>query len=1147
MAGGTRDLGIELRFKADSTEAKAAIHSISGLLGDLPQDARKASGGMSAAFNGFRADMNQAFTFSAGMLMADGLKSGTTAIKDFGAASISTFLDVEKVMVGVAKTTGLPQAEIEKLNTTLRNTAAAIGPISTKDLGQIAEVAGQLGIASEKIKAGNFEAARDAIAGFSETIGKAAIALPEFTGGASEVADATAKILNLYQLGAKSAEQVLSVGNALANTTASDARQLFSFLQGFTSANTLGILNEQAQAIGATFISLGQEPHDSATRFQAALTRLNQKGFEDAVTVIEKSKTAIQSLADIAGVQAETLTSQGAISKALVTAMNTDIVAAALVASTAIGELGTNTEKLDAATDIFGKVGSRVMMTMSDNVSMYTTNLATAKQATEAALTGVSSIQEEFTVAISTQGAKFDELKSKVSAVQEVIGKELVGALAGVTATDLSPMVSQFRTWVETSDEAKAIFTNLPIVIGGVAKAAAATARAIGATYLAIAGAGEILGDTIAHIDESLDAIPRKFTQIKTEIVATMGEIKDAITGGFDSAIDKASGALDNYTSVAKKVGVQNEVMTGWFQGLADKIVGVEDALEGHSLTPAMVRYGEAAIIAGDETLVFGDVLGNIGGKIFDMEGSLESLGGALGSLSDAFGLEGLGNFSSFIEDMPGQISEVKDALGGLKGGLGDILGGLKGLGDGDILGSITSLIGGLGGIGTAITALTMAWDIGQEVFGAISDVIGGLFEDTKSAGTVAAEAMQDFVRGMAGGEEMAAAMQQSFGDMTDAGFDFATFMTDTGTTLDQAFGGISENWQQGATSMDMFTQAVGRATGDMSKAPQVALQMMASFQDMGLSAEAAGAKMLEIAHASGMSTAEVEQLQAALSGVQGQLSGAGEEGASTTTVFDQAKTSAASLKGEVNSLGNELNHVSAQLSGTSEEGGTTTAMLDDANLSASDLCSKISALSGDMSTLTGQLSGTGMETSITSGLFGIAGASAGLLKSDTEALGGGLTALSTNLSASASNANSLTSAMTRAAAAAKNLDNELVGHSVVPSLGKLFDVSRKSAGALDHETGVLVGMTAATRDLDKAVKGVGHVGGTGPDILAMSENRAVRPAPGLLAPTTTIGQVVIQNTISGNYISPDMDLNRLTDEISYRLEPKIRQVLRRV
>ena len=319
------------------------------------------------------------------------------------------------------------------------------------------------------------------------------------------------------------------------------------------------------------------------------------------------------------------------------------------------------------------------------------------------------------------------------------------------------------------------------------------------------------------------------------------------------------------------------------------------------------------------------------------LSGSLGSLSSGIGDIGDLFGfdtsgIEGfLGKMQGFAQ-LPGTIKGITDSIGGIGqalGGLGNIGSSLSGifgsltgvLGGGGLAGALGSLggavsgavgglgsmLGGLGGLATAAGPVGLAIaGIGGAIFG-----LTKLFQDTTSAGTEAAKAFQDFVaKNVTGGAELSAALQTNFDAMSQANFDYQAFLTQTGTTMDQVFGGMSANWESGSTAMDIFTQAVGRATGDMGKAPQVALQMMASFQDMGMSAEQAGAKMLEIAKASGMDAEQLAQLEAALGSSDSSLlaaSGAAEQLtgslSGTTSAASSAMGSADSFTAALQSL----------------------------------------------------------------------------------------------------------------------------------------------------------------------------------------------------------------------------------------------------
>lgn len=1796
MAGGARDLGIELRFRADSREARAAIQSLSGLLGEMPADAKKATGGMRDAFRGVRNDLNQAFTFSAGAMIADGLQSGIRAVAEFGADSIKTFLEVEEVMTGVAKTTGLPKAEIEKLNTSLRDTAAAIGPITTAQLGAVAEVAGRLGVASDKIQAGNFQAAAAEIEKFSLQIGQAAVALPEFTGGAEEIAEATTKVLNLYSLGTESVDQVLSVANSLSNTMATDAKQIFSFLEGFTSANSLGILNEQAQAIGATFISLGQDPHDAATRFQTALSTLNGKGMTDAAAVVAKSESALQRLSKISGVAIETLNNEKAVADALVTAMNTDIVGAGIAVATAIGELETNTQRLDAADEIFGKVGAKAMMTLSENAAKYDNAMRTAQQSTADAAQGIASYRQEFEIAVSTQGAKFAALDSQITAVKEVIGKDLVNALGDAAATDITPLVEDFRGWLETSQEAENLFkVVIPGAISLTAQAITGLANVGIAAYNGIVTVSNALGEgfvaiepTLRNVSSSVSGAAQKTAgllngltadaqnavqgirnalqgspfdplvnaaaiaaqgvighfggvlQFEAEMIGKIAEgdfagafqtalsgIQDVLHGdlttilttfealkpafpgvqeGFQNAIQSlqkgdyselftgltsgaekaidditasfagspfepfvnaagaaAQGVIDHYGTIAATsasviaeiadgdiAGAYEVAFTGTTELIADKLGAAAALFEGFApefsglLESASANFSRlGATIAGhfaemenspqgfkdavvaslkDISQVTSDSIEEMGGsvketflylienptvltdayhlaweqikgatsiawtgiktateigwdtvkmtfadvadifspfadtahktiagvkeifdvlweglkdgpkelllsfddlrngvvlklagmldaipgpvkKLFGIEGELAPIldasaamstmdemfaanselfaandalrgqlrdirgdlaaaiesgvapseeligqmnalreavhgvgveaygnstfpdmdaaiqstvkesetltaemetmraevadlgaeyeavseqvdakqrtvkelgieirkvslaeknaskeekaglkatlvelrnkkdalqievdslklvessakeaydgqvkalrevekeekavaktreglikdlekaererqqetkraideearlysgldektqaylfsqqdvvaalrdagfevteytaaaieqaqaeyqaeqatkaasdalekmadsaagaGGGLRGLVDSFGAidEKLGSLSGgigklggllnidtggitgilsqvqeyaqipgIIEGVMGSVGGLAESLGGLGGigstlsgilggggGLSGVLGGLGGAASGALStvtgalggagGAISGLVGGLGGLAAAAGPVALA---GGVIYGAWKG-IGALFKEHKSEGRKATEAWQEYVGAtVSGGDQIASAIGSArsamdFGDQMGAFTDQTQRLWDLFANTNLAGGIAGTN-----TALEKMEAAMGAAGVQAEKIPQVMVQTMQSFQDMGLSGSEMAQKLSEML---GLTESEASALAAAmgsvsgsLSDVQQQMSGTGEEGVMTTASLDNAKSATRSLKTEVDSLGAGLDDVTGKLSGTSTTGGDTTAMLDGANLSAADLTNKIQGLSSELGMVSGQLTNTGGETAITSGLFGQAGKSAETLKSDTESLSSGLSALQRFLAGSATNAGQLTREMLNAADAAARLDDELVGHSVVPSLGKLFDVSKKSSGALEQETGVLLGMASATRDLDKAVKDANKAGGPSPELM-LTAGGGTLPGSAVstaVAAGNTIGQVVVQTTLTGNYLAPDLDIDALTTKISYGLEENIRAILRK-
>lgn len=186
-----------------------------------------------------------------------------------------------------------------------------------------------------------------------------------------------------------------------------------------------------------------------------------------------------------------------------------------------------------------------------------------------------------------------------------------------------------------------------------------------------------------------------------------------------------------------------------------------------------------------------------------------------------------------------------------------------------------------------------------------------------------------------------------------------------------------------------------------MDKAPQQALMMMASFQDMGLSAEQAGQKMLEIAKASGMSEAEIRKLEAALTSVSGTANAAG---AATAAGIDPVAPAAQNAAAQVGTLGTALDAAKNKLSGTGEEGAATTNVFDGATSSVTNLNANTNTLAGSLGQVTGMLAGTGAQGAATNNVF---------VQSDQA-----VTSLNANTGTLAANLSSVTSQMLQSGAA---------------------------------------------------------------------------------------------------------------------------------
>jgi TP901 family phage tail tape measure protein len=386
-----------------------------------------------------RKDFNDTFKISLGALVADGIKSAGAALVDFGKESVAVFLELEGSLNQVSKTTGLEGEELLKLETALRETAAAIGPVTTKDLADVVAIAGQLGIASDKIDAQKFGEAREELQNFALVIAKSKEAMKEFSGGAEEIATVISKQLALYRQGPDAAEEFLAVMNGLGDAMATDAKQISSFLASFTMAPSLNMMQHEAAAMGAVFISLGQDANDAATRYQSALANIlsgSKKTNEAVKSLIEGNKKAQEDLAGIVDLSAHTIKVKGQETVNWVgvvrEAVGKDAIGATKILTESISALDTQSKQLTASVEIFGRVGSRiwnVLLGQNAEITEAGKEAATALLSTEESL---KKLEEDLGTTREAFGTTGEFIAKALTEKPEVAVGVLLEGIAGI-------------------------------------------------------------------------------------------------------------------------------------------------------------------------------------------------------------------------------------------------------------------------------------------------------------------------------------------------------------------------------------------------------------------------------------------------------------------------------------------------------------------------------------------------------------------------------------------------------------------------------------------------------------------------------------------------------------------------------------------
>lgn len=382
-----------------------AKNQASGVLNDFNNQAGKSiSAGKAAAF----------------AVQGLGIAAGGLAVK-MGVDAVKAAINFETKMSEVRKTTGFSADETKKFGNSLLEMSKSL-PVATDDLADIAAVAGQLGIQGTKN-----------IQDFTEIIAKATIALPEFAGGAEEIALSVAKAQNVFKFATKESENYLSVLNELSNTTAANAVEISRFVDNFGgAATTMGITAGEAAALGAAFVSMGEDGSDAGTRSSSAIIFM-QKHLDDAAEMAGMSTAKFKKYLD------------------------TNAIAAIQDVVKGLQKIPSATDRNIAAMEIFGQIGGKVMSKMGGNIDIVNTSLNTQKDAWNTNI----SLQKEFDVASETTAKQWQQFNNNVNVILIELGNAILpkvnaglkGMIELLTASNVNKQVESINQLSEATNK----------------------------------------------------------------------------------------------------------------------------------------------------------------------------------------------------------------------------------------------------------------------------------------------------------------------------------------------------------------------------------------------------------------------------------------------------------------------------------------------------------------------------------------------------------------------------------------------------------------------------------------------------------------------------------------------------------------------
>lgn len=198
-----------------------------------------------------------------------GLRTGLVVAR----ASTQAFMQIEDILIGVAKTTNMTASEMEAFGGAFRDLAARMStPIS--ELGEVAIVAGQLGVTGV-----------DNIIAFTEEVGKLG-AVADISG--QDAATAIARLLKITGEGPGVVKNFVAALVQLGNDTAANEGQIMHLASEIARATAgMGLAGHEILAIAASLGELDQRAELSGNAMQRILKTLNDLALEGGPVLAE--------------------------------------------------------------------------------------------------------------------------------------------------------------------------------------------------------------------------------------------------------------------------------------------------------------------------------------------------------------------------------------------------------------------------------------------------------------------------------------------------------------------------------------------------------------------------------------------------------------------------------------------------------------------------------------------------------------------------------------------------------------------------------------------------------------------------------------------------------------------------------------------
>ena len=507
------------------TELNNTSHSIEENNRLLDEERTKTGEG-AESWDRFGDEGKEALSELAAALTAAGVKKTLDEIVEVLEECIDSFTRFESAMAGVKRTVGGSDEFIGALGERFKELSTVI-PITTEEIGHIAEIAGQLGIKQENVER------------FTTTMARLGTAT-DLT--AESAATLLAQFSNI--LGIDAYEQLGSTVAALGDSSATTASKITEMANGMAAAGAVAGLNApEILGIATALGSVGVRAMAGSTAMNTLLLNIDK--------AVAKGGDALDNYARVAGLSASRFreaweTNTAAAFTALIEGI-TNVERNGKEASLVLEDLGiTNARQV------------RAVLSLANGQFDLATAIGMANDAWEEN----TALEEKAAIMYSTTEAKTTMFKNAIDNLKIAIGEQLAPALK--TMIDLGTDAAKWaENFVKENDAIVPIIGGLTAALGALATAigvAAIAASGLG-TALAKAGAA-VLSNPIMLAVTAVAALGTAFLITETQAKQAIDEMSEAATTMQETIESTGKSFEDTQKTTEATVAVADRYIT---------------------------------------------------------------------------------------------------------------------------------------------------------------------------------------------------------------------------------------------------------------------------------------------------------------------------------------------------------------------------------------------------------------------------------------------------------------------------------------------------------------------------------------------------------------------------------------------------------